>query len=240
MLAIYLVGGSVRDQLLGRPLYDLDLAVSGDGLALARRLAIAFRAPTTLWTRNVARAGPSCPDPQAQRLIVDVARFRGTGPSAPTLATDLADRDFTINALASDVRTPQEVIDLHGGLADLEAHSSGPSLRRSSATIPCAPCGPSARQPRLDFSLAPETAELIRRDGSALAQVSGERIRDELARLLALSQAAASCTILDDLGILTIILPELEPLRGLAQPLPHHLARPVPTLSNRPRPRTHP
>ncbi|HFD38555.1 MAG TPA: HD domain-containing protein, partial [Anaerolineae bacterium] len=60
-------------------------------------------------------------------------------------------------------------------------------------------------------------------DGAALARVSGERVRDEFSRLLAQPQAAPWLRRLDALGLLTVILPDLEPLRGLEQPPPHHL-----------------
>jgi poly(A) polymerase len=222
-LAIYLVGGSVRDQLLGRPLYDLDLAVSGDGLALARRLADRFHGAYYPLDEERGTGRTIVPGPQAQGLIVDVARFRGSTPSEPTLATDLADRDFTINALASNVRTPHKVIDLHDGLADLEARLIRPISQTIIRDDPLRALRAIRQAAEMDFALAPETAELIRRDGWALAQVSGERIRDELARILVRPQAAASLLLLNDLEILTIILPELEPLRGLAQPPPHRL-----------------
>jgi tRNA nucleotidyltransferase/poly(A) polymerase len=74
----------------------------------------------------------------------------------------------------------------------------------------------------LDFALARETEYLVRRDGAALARISGERVRDELARLLALSDAAPYLIQLDELGLLPVVLPELEPLRNLEQPPPHH------------------
>jgi hypothetical protein len=77
----------------------------------------------------------------------------------------------------------------------------------------------------LEFTLAPETEALIRRDGAAIAspKVAGERIRDETVRLLALPHSAESVVRLDDLGLLAIIFPELEPLRHLPQPPPHYL-----------------
>jgi hypothetical protein len=75
----------------------------------------------------------------------------------------------------------------------------------------------------LGFALAPETERLIRRDGQGVVRVATERLRDELARLLALPDAARYLVTLDELGLLTAVLPELEPLRGLAQPAPHSL-----------------
>ena len=215
--AICLVGGCVRDRLLGRPTYDLDLAVDGDGLRLARRLANHFGG--AYYPLDEARGtGRAILEGEAGRLVVDVARFRGD-----SLDADLADRDFTVNALAADVRAPGDVIDRHGGLADLEARLIRPVSEHSIRDDPLRALRAIRQATELGFALAPETEALIRRDGAALADVSSERVRDEVARLLARPQAAPHLCCMDDLGLLTVVFPELEPLRGLEQPPPHHL-----------------
>ena len=214
----YLVGGLVRDRLLGRPNYDLDLAVDGDGLILARRLANAFDGdyyPLDV-ERGTGRA--ILYDADGRRLVVDVARFRG-----PDLAADLADRDFTINALAADVRAPEVIIDHHGGTADLAAGLVRAVSADSIRNDPLRALRAVRQAAQLSFLLAPETEALLRRDGPAVAQVSAERQRDELARLLVHADATPWLRYLDHLGLLAAILPELEPLRGETQPPPHHL-----------------
>jgi len=75
----------------------------------------------------------------------------------------------------------------------------------------------------LGFALANETRALMRRDGAAIAGVSGERVRDELAKLLCQPSAAQWLHVLDQVGLLTILFPELEASRGETQPAPHHL-----------------
>jgi tRNA nucleotidyltransferase/poly(A) polymerase len=216
--AAYLVGGCVRDRLLGRPLYDLDLALDGDGLLLARRLANHFQGAYYPLDEARGTGRAILPGGEDGPLVVDIARFRG-----PELGADLADRDFTINALAADVRRPQEVIDHTGGLADLAARLIRPVSADSIRNDPLRALRAVRLAAQLGFALAADTQALIRRDGPALGQMAGERVRDELARLLALPQAASSLDRLDELGLLTVILPELAPLRGLAQPPPHHL-----------------
>jgi poly(A) polymerase len=214
----YLVGGCVRDRLLHRPIYDLDVVTAGDGLALARSLADHFGGGYYPLD-SVRRTGRAILHREgAVPLLVDVARFRGDD-----LVADLDDRDFTLNALAVDVRAPDEIIDRHGGLADLRKGLIRPVSDGSIRNDPLRALRAVRQAAQLDLVLAPETEKLIRRDGLALVQVSDERIRDELARLLALPMAAVYLDQLDDLGILTVILPELEPLRGLVQPPPHHL-----------------
>jgi putative nucleotidyltransferase with HDIG domain len=214
----YLVGGCVRDRLLHRPIYDLDVATAGDGLVLARSLADHFGGDYYALD-SVRRTGRAILHREGLApLVVDVARFRGDD-----LAADLDGRDFTLNALAVDVRAPDEIIDRHGGLADLGESLIRPVSDGSIRNDPLRALRAVRQAAQLDLALAPETERLIRRDGPALVQVPGERVRDELARLLALPMTAAYLDQLDDLGILTVILPELEPLRGLVQPPPHHL-----------------
>ncbi len=215
---IYLVGGCVRDRLLGRPVCDLDITVNGDGISLARRLADHFGGAYFPLDLNRSAGRALLRDQHDQRLVVDVARFRGLN-----LEEDLAGRDFTINALASTARAPTDVIDRHGGLADLDAGRIHPVSASSIRDDPLRALRAVRQALELGFALTPETERLIRRDGHLLASVSGERIRDEMSRLLATPDAATQLSYLDNLGVLTTVIPELEPLRNLSQPQPHHL-----------------
>jgi len=217
-VAAYLVGGCVRDRILGRPIYDLDVAVERGGLALARRLADHFQGAYYPLDSERDTGRAILPVPQEQPVVVDVVGFRG-----PDLASDLADRDFTINALAANVRTPEEVVDLHNGLRDLKDGVIRPVSDAAIRNDPLRALRAVRQAAQLGFRLAPETETLIRRDGQALTGMAGERVRDELARILALPYAAPCLEQLDHLGLLALILPELEPLRGLEQPPPHHL-----------------
>ncbi|MGD8398914.1 MAG: polynucleotide adenylyltransferase, partial [Anaerolineae bacterium] len=215
---VYLVGGAMRDRLLGRPLYDLDVAVDGDGRALARRLANHFGGAyyTLDEERSVGRAildeTPAC------RLVVDVARLRGAD-----LAADLADRDWTINAMAAPAGDPGAVVDLHGGQADLAARVIRPVSDGTIRNDPLRALRAMRQAAELDFRLSRETEALLRRDGPQLVEVPGERVRDELARLLVRPTAAGWLQRLDQLGLLAVIFPELEAARGETQPEPHHL-----------------
>jgi putative nucleotidyltransferase with HDIG domain len=213
---VYLVGGCVRDQLLGRRINDLDVSVDADGLALARKLADRFEGdyfPLDV-DRSVGRAILRCQD--GQRLYVDIARFRGDG-----LAADLAGRDFTINALAIDVHSPDVFIDLHGGLADLEAGLVQVVSEWAIRSDPVRALRAVRHAAQLGFELAPNTADLIARDGAAIAGVAAERVCDELSKLLACAVSAPYLEMLDRLDLLAVTLPELEPLRDLEQPPPH-------------------
>jgi poly(A) polymerase len=214
----YLVGGFVRDQLLGRPNYDVDVAVDTDGLALARRLANGLGGDYHPLDSERGTGRAILHRQDGRRLVVDVACFRG-----PDLEADLADRDFTINAMAVDVGNPEVTIDHHGGLQDLAAGLIRPVSKDSIRNDPLRALRAIRQAAELGFALAAETECLLRRDGPSLRQVSWERQRDELARLLHRADAAPWLCRLDDFGLLTVVLPELEPLRGETQPPPHHL-----------------
>jgi tRNA nucleotidyltransferase/poly(A) polymerase len=214
----YLVGGCVRDRLLGRAVYDLDVVVATGGLALARLLADRFGGAyypldeargTGRAILRTADGGP---------LIVDVSELRG-----PDLDADLADRDFTINALAEDPRAPGAVIDRSHGLDDLRAGLIHPVGPLSILNDPLRALRAVRLAAELGFTLSPATADLIRQDGAGLVRVSEERIRDELSRILLSPRSASSLDQLDGLGLLTIVFPDLEPLRGMEQPAPHYL-----------------
>ncbi len=215
---IYLVGGCVRDRLLGRTIYDLDLTVAGDGLTLARQLANHFAGDYFPLDRIRSTGRAILHGSQDEVLIVDIARFRGSD-----LAADLADRDFTINALASSVRTPAAVIDMHGGRSDLAAGQIRPVSDACIRDDPLRALRAVRQAAELGFRCTEDMERLIRRDGHLLPSVSAERIRDELSRLLAQPGASTQLSYLDELGLLTTVIPELEPMRDLAQPPPHHL-----------------
>lgn len=139
-----------------------------------------------------------------------------------TLAEDLRRRDFTVNAL---VATPDgEVIDWVGGIADLQAgliRAIGDPRRRfaedhlrmlRAVRLAC----------QLGFRIEEGTAEAIRASAPQVTTVAWERIRDELLRTLATPRAAGGVALLEDLGLLPHVLPEVAALRGVPQPPEYH------------------
>jgi len=114
---IYIVGGAVRDALLHRPLHDIDLATSGHAIQVARKIANHFKGDFFVLDsdRDVGRALLNLPD---GLLVLDVARYRGA-----SLLDDLSDRDFTLNALAVDVKADLSLlIDPLNGEEDIKKH----------------------------------------------------------------------------------------------------------------------
>ena len=139
-----------------------------------------------------------------------------------TLEEDLLRRDFTVNGLAA--RPDGEVIDLVGGLSDLRAgiiRTIGePAVRFSEDYLRLLRAVRFACQ--LGFAIEPGTAAAVRRFASRITSISWERIRDELLRMLATPRAHQGLRLLSDLGLLAHVLPEIEALKGVPQPLEYH------------------
>lgn len=212
---VYLVGGIVRDVYLRYPVHDLDLATPGDGRPIARRIANAFGGdyyPLDA-SRGVGRALIMWQD---KRWVIDVAQFRGDG-----LEFDLQDRDFTVNAVAVDLRNLDQVIDPLDGIADMRERLVRLCHADSVANDPVR----ALRAIRLSLTfrmrIDPVTKATIKRDGVSLKRVSAERIRDEFFKLLGGIKPMAALTLMDSLGMLTLILPEVEALKGVEQSPPH-------------------
>lgn len=213
---VYLVGGAVRDAILKTASYDLDFAVGQEALKLARRVAnklggAYYRMDEEHETGRVVLALEG-----GQRAMLDFSVLRG-----PDLESDLGGRDFTINAMAVSLHQPQQLLDPLGGLNDLfnkqlricapDAIQSDP-LRVLRAVRFAA---------KLGLKMTPETRQAVKAGSKLLDRPSAERLRDELFKILDASQPATSIRALDMLGALQPLLPELLPLKELAQPEPH-------------------
>lgn len=235
--AAFLVGGHVRDRLLGLDPQDLDIAVSADpqdlGRELAKELDGAFIpvSPVHGVARVVVRPqreatrdlGQTVVEvtPLAQRTI-DLAALAGT------IDQDLARRDFTVNAMALPLehwlssQWAQAVLDPFNGRQDLARKC----IRVVSPGVFQEDPGRLLRAvrlaARLGFRLDPATAQLIRADASRIALVSGERVRDEFLDILAGDGARGQLEALDRLDLLCRIIPELAITKGVDQPRAHH------------------
>jgi tRNA nucleotidyltransferase/poly(A) polymerase len=213
---IYIVGGAVRDAWLHHPIQDIDLATSGSGSRLARYITAHLKGDFFVLDdeRDVGRALVETAD---GKMIIDVARFRG-----PDLSIDLEDRDFTINAMAVDLKGDLSLlVDPLDGERDL----LDKRIRRCSATAlsydPIRALRAVRQSLQFGFRLEPTTLGDIRAVIPGLQNVSAERLRDELFKMLALPRPAAAIRVADALGLLGVIMPEIAPLHGLAQPTPH-------------------
>jgi putative nucleotidyltransferase with HDIG domain len=213
--AAWLVGGAVRDLLLGRRPQDFDFVMPGDALAASR--AVADKLGGAYYPLDSERGvGRVIVDRDGRKLTLDFARLRGVD-----LAADLAARDFTINAIAVDLNDTARVIDPTGGVRDLRAkivRAAGPTSIADDAVRTIRAVRFAAQ---LGFRLEPATLAEVRGHGSALASTSAERRRDEFMRCLGGPRPAAALSSLERLRLLPALAPELTALKGLTQSPPH-------------------
>ena len=225
MTDAWIVGGSLRDELLGRPVRDVDVAVAGDPARAAQALAEQVRGP--VFRLSEAFGAWRVIDRRAER-VYDFAPLQGE-----TIESDLRKRDFTINAMARAIEldalgaTGGEavalLIDPLGGRADLdsrtlrvlgpEAYESDPlrTLRLARFAV------------ELGFAPDPETERLTQAAAPRVTDAAGERVFGELRRLLIADGALAGLELTDRLGVLDAVMPELTALHGVDQSDYHHL-----------------
>lgn len=210
----WVVGGAVRDAALGREIRDLDLVVAGDPGAAARAIGKELRAPafelsSEFGTWRVA-------DGRGDRQI-DVTALRGEGIEA-----DLAERDFTIGAVAAPLSGPG-LVDPFGGVADLERRRLRAVGERSFTADPLRLLRAARLAAELGLEVDPGTADLARAAAPRAAEPAGERQLAELRRLVGGPDPLRGIELLGDLGLTPVVLPELERLRGVGQGPNHHL-----------------
>lgn len=227
----FLVGGCVRDELMGRSQSDdLDLVVEGDALAVAQFLweqRIAQFPPTTyprFGTAMVTVDGRRVEFASARRESYE-ATSRKPSVERATLLEDAQRRDFTVNALMQDLFTGQ-VIDLTGsGIADLKEKVLRTPLDpvKTFFDDPLRMMRAVRFRWKLGFEYAPGLADALREEAHRLSVVSGERIREELSKMLLLPTAPEAMDDLMTLGLFDVFAPEFRPMVGCEQGGYHHL-----------------
>ena len=215
-MAAYLVGGPVRDYLLGVPVNDLDIAVVGDAPALAAGLADVIGGRLTVH-RRFGTATVSARDLTIDLVTARRETYRHPGalpdvqPSA--IADDLARRDFTVNAMAIPIANDAaELVDPHRGRADLDAGIIRILHPRSFRDDPTRILRAVRYARRLNFRIDDATLSELQTalSGNALSTLSGDRVRHELARILQEPSPPAALRYADALGVLAAIHPSLS------------------------------
>ena len=200
-MPVYLVGGAVRDLLLGGERTDLDVAVEGDAAELGRRLGGEVRVHERFATARVTVDG----------LEVDFATARSETYARPGalpevrpagIGEDLARRDFTINAMAVPLVGEPELMVPHGGVADLEAGLLRVLHERSFVDDPTRALRAARYAARYGFELEPDTERLLR--AADLGTVSRDRVEAELRKLAAEPRAREGFALLDAWGLVAV------------------------------------
>jgi poly(A) polymerase len=214
---IYLVGGSVRDLLIGaQGIKDIDLLMASGSEDLARRFAGTIGASFFFLDeeRKISRV--------VKRTDHEVIQFDFTNFEGPDLVADLGRRDFTINAMALDLRafirnrSLEGLIDLFHGREDVRNQL----IRMTRPVVLYEDPVRLLRAVRfaatLGFTIDDNTAREILKCSKLLAKPSPERVRDELFLILSERNAEKHLLLMDSLDLLSPLFPELEPLRGFA------------------------
>jgi len=221
---IYLVGGVVRDLLLGRPSLDLDLVIEGKAISLARRLAEnkgweirthpRFGTATLRWGDFSFDLAMARSETYAQPGALPMVK-----PS--TIRDDLFRRDFTINAIAAHLSPESfgELLDPYQGKEDLDKGLIRILHRRSFSDDPTRILRALRYEQRLGFRLEPITEELLRRDAVTMDAVTGERLWHELELILEEKRPEKVLSRADELGLLRKFQPSIRGDGWLAEKL---------------------
>jgi len=213
---VWLVGGGVRDHLLGRHTVDLDFAVDGDALRLARHLADRLGGHYYDLDKERGTGRVILEEEPGRRKTLDFARLRG-----PDINFDLRARDFTINAFAISLRDPEQWLDPTGGSNDLKQKILRTCSPNAIADDPVRALRAVRLTTELDLRMEPETLRQVQQAGPGLGRVSPERVRDEVLRILDARRPGRALHLLAHLSLLLVVFPELTDLEGIQQPPPH-------------------
>ena len=225
----YIVGGAIRDGLLGKTTNDVDVALDGSPHALGPLIADALggKMITNHAARDMARViafGDGTTEADAA-LIMDLTPLAGG-----SIEADLAGRDFTVNAIAAPLSAETlsvpnaadwRLIDPLGGAADIRAKTVRAASDTAFEDDPARMMRAVRVAVEAGFEIEPHTRALIRRDAGLIGLSSSERVREVLLRTLD-APGAASVGMMDEVGLLSALMPELDDARGVEQPKEHY------------------
>lgn len=217
---LYLVGGSVRDLLLGRQTTDFDFTLASDAIQFAKAFAAKIGAIAIALEENppTARVIVKLDDiSRTPQLSMDFAQFR-----ASSLTDDLRLRDLTINAMAialenaqtstdkSQEHTLSQVIDPCGGMKDLETGLLRFPNKQVVIADPVRLLRIYRFAAQLDFQISQNSIDMVTAHGSMLPNVAAERCRDELMKIFYVKKAHPYLQQMDAAGLLTQVVPTIK------------------------------
>ncbi len=221
--AVYLVGGFLRDLMLGRAQVDFDFAVDKNAVAFARQFAAQIKGAFVLLDEEhgcarVIKKYNGTP------WTFDFADFR-----QKTLKGDIASRDFTVNTLYVDLLKLKEgvhdtrIMDIRSGIKDLNSKTIRMVSAGAFKDDPLRLMRAYSLQAQLGFKIEAKTAAQIKKDAARIVDVSMERVRDELFKILASPRTFAVFNAMDKAGLLERVMPQLAVMFNVQQGGYHHL-----------------
>jgi tRNA nucleotidyltransferase/poly(A) polymerase len=209
----WVVGGAVRDAVVGRAITDVDLVTQGQPQALARAVASAAGGPAFPLSEEFGAWRVIA----AKGFVCDVSPLQGQ-----SIEDDLAKRDFSANAMAVPLDRP-ELLDPHGGRRDLEAGTLRVLGEQAYRADPLRPLRLARLATELTLEPDRETERLTAAHAQRVPETSPERVWAELRRLVVADRVLEGLALADRLGLTEAVLPELAGLRGVEQSHFHHL-----------------
>jgi poly(A) polymerase len=223
-VSIYLIGGFLRDQLLGRSGCDFDFAVSKDAIVLARAFARSIKGAFVLLDEEQP-CGRVVKKEQGQILVFDFSDFR-----APTLEKDLQLRDFTINTFCVNLQEIDDTAQWNRILnqqkkafKDLKSKTIRMVAARAFKDDPLRLMRAFSLFAQLGFAIDSKTMAQIKKDVPLINQVSMERIREEWFKILSSTRTYETLCLMQKSGLLTKIIPQLSVMQRVPQGGYHHL-----------------
>jgi len=220
----YLIGGFVRDKILGRSTKDADFVCEGDGLLLAKETAALFRPhPKVSYFKNFGTAQFKMPDGLDLEFVgarKESYRSHSRNPEVEpgSLTDDQKRRDFTINALAISLNKDDfgKLVDPFDGMDDLKQQLIRTPLNPSQtfSDDPLRMMRAIRFATQLGFKIHPETFRAIEQNAGRIKIVSQERITDELNKIIMSSKPSVGFKLLKNSGLLPLIFPQMIDLAG--------------------------
>ncbi|GGH67586.1 putative nucleotidyltransferase with HDIG domain [Filimonas zeae] len=219
----YLIGGFVRDKIIGRPTKDADIVCMGDGIALAHAVADRFTPrPHVAFFKNFGTAQIKLDDFEIEFVGARKESYRSDSRKPDvepgTLEDDQNRRDFTINALAISLNEADygALVDPFNGVQDIESQVIQTPLEpdRTFSDDPLRMMRAIRFASQLGFNIAPATFASIQRMAQRIKIISQERITDELNKIMMSKQPSMGWNLLDKSGLLKIIFPQMTELHG--------------------------
>ena len=225
-LEVYVVGGFVRDLIMGNPLNDIDLMTVGEGIPFARKLADELGVKNIVPFKKFGTAMIPNKEIQIEGATARSEKYEDDSrkPSEVVytdLKGDLLRRDFTINAMAMDIRPENfgNITDPFGGIADIEKKTLRTPLDPDAtfSEDPLRMMRAAYFSSKLGFTIENECRSSIKRQAHRIDIVSWERIRDEFMKILKTKKPSVGLVLLQKTGLMKIVFPEIHVMYGIEQ-----------------------
>lgn len=217
---VFLVGGALRHYYLNTPSIDFDFAVDRNAIALSRQVARRIKGAFVLLDEEHGSARVVKNDCSATWTF-DFTDWRGKG-----IAEDLGLRDFTINTFALDLKQiadPSKILSVKGAEHDLKKKI----IRMVNAKVfkedPLRLLRSLSLMATLGFKIEPKTLSQMKKDTHLISKVASERIREEIFKVLSSARASQTLGLMDKMGLLTQVIPQISVMKGVSQGGFHHL-----------------